>query len=66
MLLAAFTTPPKLKNNMKREVEYKSAKDDRTIKSMENHTFVAYIKKFILQYERVFLREDQYLYLTEL
>lgn len=66
MLLAAFTTPPKLKNNMKREVEYKSAKDDRTIKSMENHTFVAYIKKFILQYERVFLKEDQYLYLTEL
>lgn len=55
MLLAAFTTPPQLKNKMKREVECKSAKDDRTIKkAMENHTFVAYIKKFVLQYERVF------------
>lgn len=66
MLLAAFTTPPQSKNNTKKEVVYKSAKDDRTINAMGKHTFVAYIKKFILQYQRVFSRKGLYFYLTEL
>lgn len=35
---------------MKTEVENKSAKDDRTIEDMEKQAYVAYIKKFTLQY----------------
>lgn len=51
---------------MKREVEYKFAEDDRNVEATDNQTFVAYIKEFTLQYERVFFRKYLYFYLMDL
>lgn len=42
---------------MKREVEYKIAEDDRNIKAPDNQAFVAYLKKFTWQCERVFFQK---------
>lgn len=47
-------------------MEYKIAEDHRNIEATDNQTIVPDIKKFTLQYERVFFRKDICFYLTEL